>query len=160
LKAESAGDVDGATCTLCRLIAASADGDERVAHNDHGVVLLNRFASRPGHLLVVAPRHVEHVDELSWADYAELQRLAYEASAALRRAFAAHRVYSAVLGSAKELPNSYPHLHIHVVPIQDADERARPARVFTWSEGVFVYEDAEARALIARIQACWSHAAG
>jgi hypothetical protein len=41
------------------------------------------------------------------------------------------------------------------VPVFESDERARPAHVFSWSSGVLVYDDEEARALAARLRAAW-----
>jgi len=50
---------------------------------------------------------------------------------------------------------SFPHFHIHVLPVYDTDERARPAHVFSWSAGVLVYEDDEAHALSERLREAW-----
>jgi diadenosine tetraphosphate (Ap4A) HIT family hydrolase len=50
---------------------------------------------------------------------------------------------------------SFPHFHIHVLPVYDTDARARPAHVLSWSAGVLVYEDAEAAALAERLRAAW-----
>jgi len=41
------------------------------------------------------------------------------------------------------------------VPVFGEGEAARPARVLSWSEGVTVYDDAEARALVAALRARW-----
>jgi len=96
------------------------------------------------------------VHELAWPQYAALQWLAYAASYSLEQVLKPERVFSAVLGRANPIATSYPHLHIHVLPIQETDERARPARVFSWSEGIFVYEsEAEADALARELRAAW-----
>jgi diadenosine tetraphosphate (Ap4A) HIT family hydrolase len=87
-----------------------------------------------------------------------LQGLAHEASVALQQALSPLRIFTAVLGRTTPLPNSYPHLHVHVVPVYECDERARPARVLSWSEGVVVYDDVEAAALTAELRACWPSA--
>ncbi|MDB4990122.1 MAG: hypothetical protein JWN04_5300 [Myxococcaceae bacterium] len=121
----------------------------------HGVVLLNRFAQRRGHLMVWSRAHVEHLHELPWSSYAELQRLVYEANLALQQVLEPLRVYSATLGSASSLPMSYPHLHVHVIPVHESDERARPARVLSWSEGVVLYDADEASALVRELRASW-----
>jgi diadenosine tetraphosphate (Ap4A) HIT family hydrolase len=134
-------------CPLCRLVAPEACAANAISSNEHGVVLLNRFGQRRGHLMVVSLRHVEHVHELDWPAYAALQQLAHTAAATLQRVLRPERVFIAVLGCSAPLMTSYAHLHIHVIPIYETDERARPARVLSWSEGVVVYEDAEAQAL-------------
>ena len=50
-----------------------------------------------------------------------------------------------------DLPTSYAHAHVHVVPVDEVDERARPAAVFSWSSGVVVYEPDEGEALAAEL---------
>ena len=50
-----------------------------------------------------------------------------------------------------DLPTSYAHAHVHVVPVDEVDERARPAAVFSWSSGVVVYEPGEGEALAAEL---------
>ena len=143
-------------CVLCALVERAAKDGALVAENEHGVVVLDRFGARPGHCLVVARAHVEDTVELGWPSYAELQRLAYSAAAAIRRAWTPERTYVAVLGSSAELPMSFPHFHVHVIPVYEVDERARPARVFSWSSGVVVYDDAEARELAAQLREVWA----
>jgi diadenosine tetraphosphate (Ap4A) HIT family hydrolase len=145
-------------CVLCAL-CQHADDRHVVARNAEGTVLLNRFAQRPGHLLVVAHSHVEHAHELQWPSYAALQQLAHSACIALQRTVQPARTFTAVLGSAASIATSYPHLHIHVVPVPESDDRARPARVFSWSEGIYVYEPGEALALVLELRAAWPGAA-
>jgi diadenosine tetraphosphate (Ap4A) HIT family hydrolase len=144
-------------CLLCAL-ASRGPTPDAIVSDVHGIVLLNRFAQRRGHLMVLPRRHVEHVRALDWSSYAALQRLAYDASIALDRVLTPVRVWNAVLGSPAPLPASYSHVHIHVVPIYETDERARPARVFSWSEGVTVYDDAEALALVQQLRGAWPEA--
>lgn len=138
-------------CWMCALVQADAAATI-VNANDQGIVVLNRFARREGHLMVIAREHVEHGHELAWSTYAELQRLVHDASRALHRAFQPARVFTASLGSPLPLANSFPHFHVHVIPIAEHDDRARPARVFSWTEGVVVYDDAEAAALTQRLR--------
>lgn len=148
-------------CMMCGLVTAATSSPrapEHVAASEHGVLVLNRFAAQQGHLMVLTCEHVEHMHELSWATYADLQRLAYDATLALQRALGPLRVYCAALGSSAALAISYPHFHLHVIPVFAQGEAARPARVFSWSEGVTVYDDAEAAELVARVRAAWPEA--
>lgn len=145
-------------CLPCALSRDALCEARTIASDAHGVVLLNRFAQRPGHLMVVPRRHVEHVHELPWPVYAALQRLAYDASIALSQVLQPVRVFNAVLGSAAPVAQSYAHLHIHVLPIYETDERARPSRAFSWSEGIFVYDDAEALELASTLRSAWPKA--
>jgi len=87
--------------------------------------------------------------------YADLQALAYQACTALERVLEPVRTFVAVLGASRGLPMSFPHFHVHVLPVYETGEGARPAHVFSWSIGVLVYEDAEARELAAKLRAAW-----
>jgi diadenosine tetraphosphate (Ap4A) HIT family hydrolase len=95
------------------------------------------------------------VHELDWPAYAALQQLAHQAASSLQRVLSPARVFIAVLGCSAPLAASYAHLHVHVIPVYETDDRARPARVLSWSEGVVVYDDAEASALSAQLRADW-----
>lgn len=147
------GDGDG--CVMCALVERAQGSAERLAESEHGVALLDRFGSRVGHTLIVSRRHVEDTSSLGWPAYADLQRLAYDASAALERELSPARIFVAVLGASAQLPMSFPHFHVHVLPVYETGEGARPAHVFSWSAGVLIYEDEEARALAARLRAAW-----
>jgi diadenosine tetraphosphate (Ap4A) HIT family hydrolase len=140
---------------MCALSRQAATQATCLASNEHGVVILDRFGSRYGHVLVISRDHREEPADLGWPAYAELQRLAYEASLALKAAFSPARTFLAVLGTSAELPMSFSHFHIHVLPVYESDERARPAYVFSWSAGVLVYADDEAIELSARLRAAW-----
>jgi diadenosine tetraphosphate (Ap4A) HIT family hydrolase len=145
--------VPGGGCVLCAL-AQKRDSDV-VRESEHGVVVLDRFACRAGHLLVIARRHVEKATLLGWATYVELQRLGFEATHALERLLAPKRVFVAALGNATALPMSFPHYHLHVVPVAEDDERARPAHVLSWSSGVVVYGEEDAAEWVEKLRAVW-----
>jgi histidine triad (HIT) family protein len=144
----------GSGCVMCALAQGQADVPF-VARNEHAVVLLDRFACRAGHLMIVPTRHVERLSELSWPVFLAVQRLAYEAAHAIDACLKPARVFTATLGAAVELPMTFSHHHVHVIPVYETDERARPARVLSWSEGVTVYDDAEAHELSQRLTAHW-----
>lgn len=142
-------------CVMCALVARAAHAPELLRETEHGVVLLDRFGTREGHLLVISRPHVEDTLELGWEAYQGLQRLAYDGAQAVTRLLSPARIFIAVLGASEVLPMSFPHFHIHVLPVFDSDERARPAHVFSWSAGVLVYEDDEAAELAQRLRAAW-----
>ena len=146
-------------CVMCAL-ATREQARERVAESAHAVVLLDRFACRYGHLMVIAKSHVERASELSWPVYSDIQRLAFDAIRAVEQCFAPARVFTATLGAAVELPMTYSHYHVHVIPVAETDERARPARVLSWSEGVLVYEDAEVEPICQKLRLAFSHTSG
>src|SRR5947208_3500006 len=88
-------------CAMCAMASGHPDDLELLAGNEHAVAVLDRYASRRGHMLVVLRRHAEAVSELSWDEYAATQRLVWEGSRTLDRALAPKRVYAAILGSAR-----------------------------------------------------------
>ncbi len=141
-------------CLMC-LLAEGRGTPGPVLETEDGVVLLDRFASREGHLIVVSRDHVESLPELAWSRYSALQRIAFDATRALDRVLSPVRFYVAALGAPTAVPMSFPHFHLHVIPLFEADDSARPARVFSWTDGVVVYEDDEAEALAQRIRDAW-----
>jgi histidine triad (HIT) family protein len=142
-------------CAMCAVAARHGADLEVLAESEAAVAALDRFATRPGHVLVVLRRHVERVVELPWAEYAEVQRLSWEAARALEEALRPKRVYVAALGSAERRAISFPHHHVHVVPLPHGDERDRPAEVFTWARGVALYEPGEAGAMAEALRRAW-----
>jgi histidine triad (HIT) family protein len=144
----------GQGCVMCALSNGKADL-EPIRDSEHAVVLLDRFACRYGHLLIIPRLHFEHLSQLPWEVFADVQRLTFEAARAIDVCFEPARVFTATLGAAVELPMTYSHYHMHVIPVYETDERARPARVLSWTEGVIVYDDAEARGICERLMACW-----
>lgn len=146
----------GPGCVLCALVRRAREGSNLIAETEHGIALLDRFASRPGHVIVVSRRHVERTTALGHAAYVELQGLAYDACIAVERCLNPVRTFVAVLGASESVPMSFPHFHIHVLPVYETGEAARPANVFSWTTaGIVIYDDAEARELVHRLKSNW-----
>jgi diadenosine tetraphosphate (Ap4A) HIT family hydrolase len=93
-----------------------------------------------------------------WSEYVEVQRLAWEAARAMDRVLSPKRVFVAALGSAKPLPISFPHHHVHVIPLYDGGELDRPSEVLTWRNGVTLYTPEETAELGAALRAAWGDA--
>ncbi len=142
-------------CAMCELADDAHAPDDIVASTPHALVRLDRFAAAHGHLMVVLRAHETAVERLPYDAWEALQRLAWRASRVLADEVSPRRVWVASLGAPDPLPMSSPHVHVHVVPVFGEGEAARPARVLSWSEGVTVYDDAEARALVAALRARW-----
>ena len=143
-----------AGCAMCKLADLSSQRVQ-IARSRHGIAALDGFAATRGHVLIVARQHVERGVDLDWPVYADLQRLVWEATQAVEHALRPQRVYVAALGSSKQLPMSFPHFHIHVVPVYTSDETARPAHVLSWSSGVIRYQEHEADDLVRQLKAAW-----
>src|SRR5262245_28081213 len=111
--------------------------ERALASNGVAVALLDRFAARPFHVVVVLRRHAERLTDLTLEEYAAVQRLAWEAAQALERLLSPKRIYVAALGAAQRIATSFPHYHVHVVPLLSGGPEDRPAEVLTWSNGVY-----------------------
>ncbi len=136
-------------CMMCELVRGVP-----VAESAHAVAVLDRYASRPGHVLVVTRRHEERIAKLTAAEHADMFRLVHEVCHAIEAVFEPRRIYVAALGSAEPLAVSCPHVHVHCVPLVDGGDADRPAEVFTWAQGMYVFESAdEERALRERLRA-------
>lgn len=144
-----------AGCALCAALERGAAEGAALAANSAAVVMLDRFAARPFHLVVVLRRHAERLTDLGFEEYAAVQRLAWEAAQALEKLLSPKRIYVAALGAAQRIATSFPHHHVHVVPLSGGGAEDRPAEVLTWSHGVYVYEEGEAAAVAARLRAHW-----
>jgi histidine triad (HIT) family protein len=144
-----------AGCTMCGLTSGHPADLAILAERERAVAVIDRYACRRGHVLVVLRRHVEAIADLSWDEYADVQRLAWETSRALTRVLAPKRIFVAALGSPVPLPMSFPHHHVHVIPLFDGGEIDRPAAVLTWSRGVLVYEPGEEQELASALRKAW-----
>jgi diadenosine tetraphosphate (Ap4A) HIT family hydrolase len=145
---------DGAACVMCALAAGRAELPF-VAQNRHAVALLDRFAYRYGHLMVIPRVHVERLSELPWEIFSDVQRLTFEAAGAIDACLKPARVFTATLGAPADLPMTYAHYHVHVIPVYETDERARPARVLSWTEGLMMYDDVAARDVSCQLARHW-----
>jgi diadenosine tetraphosphate (Ap4A) HIT family hydrolase len=109
---------------------------------------------RWGHALVLSKQHVTSFSELSAAHWREMSEQARRAAFAVERALAPARCYVASLGTSEaDVPITSPHLHLHVVPVYDPDDR--PSRVLTWEHGVLEAELSEWHALAESLRAAW-----
>jgi histidine triad (HIT) family protein len=139
----------GSGCGMCDAARELAP----IAASEHAVAVLDRYACRPGHVLVILRRHAERIAALPWSEYEAMQRLAWEVAGAVETVFAPRRIYIAALGSAIPLATSFPHVHLHVIPLVDGGEVDRPASVLTWANGMYIFEsDREERELRERLR--------
>jgi histidine triad (HIT) family protein len=138
-------------CIMCLLAMGKAKPDP-VWETESAVVLLDRFGARRGHLLVISKSHVEDLTDLVVDDYLAFQRLAHQASRALLLTLEPQRIFVASLGAPRAVPTSFPHFHLHVIPLFETDERCRPARVFSWTDGIVLYDDDAAERLAKQIR--------
>jgi diadenosine tetraphosphate (Ap4A) HIT family hydrolase len=144
-----------AGCAMCGMVAGHPADLQVLAERPAAVAVLDRLATRRGHVLVILRRHAESIEEMPWSEYAAVQRLCWEAARAVERTLRPRRIFVASLGSATQLKMSFPHHHVHVLPLFDGGESDRPSEVLTWRHGVFLYTPEEARALADTLRQAW-----
>jgi diadenosine tetraphosphate (Ap4A) HIT family hydrolase len=142
-------------CLMCAL-RDGVFGAPFLLHEDaRALVLLPRYIRRWGHVLVMLREHRTTFEELGEADWLHMTGLAYRAARVVESSLKPLRCYVASTGSSGgELVQSSRHMHLHVLPITDPDDR--PARVFSWSEGIAVGSDEEMKALLEGYRGPWS----
>lgn len=125
-------------CSMCWVL----EHERPLASNDAAVMTLNAFPLRWGHILVTLRRHVTAFSHISEDEHALATKLVHDAARRIEATLAPPRVFTASLGCSIEgLRVTTPHLHWHVVPIADEDER--PVDVFTWQHGILRGSGAE-----------------
>jgi diadenosine tetraphosphate (Ap4A) HIT family hydrolase len=126
------GRVHPAGADTCFSCAHNSEADrlpvrERIAVGAGWRVAHAIQVALPGWLVVVARRHVTALAELDAAEAAELGRLTWRASRALRAVTGCAKTYVAIFGEAE----GFAHLHAHVIPrAVDAPPAARGPAVF------------------------------
>lgn len=143
-------------CLMCAIVRREAGAVHVLHEDDEQLVMLPRYVRRWGHVLVVPKPHVVAYAEVDPELWARTSRLAHRAACVVERVMQPRRCYLASTGSSagEELIQTSRHLHIHVIPIYEPDDR--PAAVFGWGEGIYVGEAHEWAELLERYRAQWS----
>jgi diadenosine tetraphosphate (Ap4A) HIT family hydrolase len=131
-----------APCLMCAIVERKV-GDVYTIHEDEEhLVSLPTYVRRWGQVLVTPKKHVTSYTEADAASWARSNELALRAARMVERVRSPRRIYLASTGSsAGELVNCSVHLHIHVIPLYDTEDR--PADVYSWQEGIYVADPHE-----------------
>lgn len=106
-------------CVFCAILAGRVAAE--IVHRDaHCVVLLDAFPLTRGHLLVVALRHAEHLEDLPEESAAQLFRVGARCSAAWR-GDGAVRATNFLLNNGQGANQHVPHVHLHIIPRRRGD---------------------------------------
>jgi diadenosine tetraphosphate (Ap4A) HIT family hydrolase len=143
-----------APCLMCAIVERKV-GDVHVLYEDDmQLVSLPRYVRKWGQVTVTPKAHITNYLDATPALWARTNELAHRAARVVERARTPRRTILASTGSsAGELVNSSIHLHVHVIPLYDSDDR--PADVFSWQEGIYVGEPEEWTALLSAYRALW-----
>ncbi|HEX8514671.1 MAG TPA: HIT family protein [Bacteroidia bacterium] len=88
----------------------------KIAENDKYLAFLDVFPLVHGHVLVVPKKETDHIFDIEDADLSGMILFAKEVSKALKKAVPCKRIGISVIGL------EVPHAHIHLVPINSADD--------------------------------------
>lgn len=88
----------------------------KIAENDKFYAFLDIFPLQPGHTLVVPKQEIDKFFELTPALLSEILLFAQPIANAIEQAFDCKRVGIAAIGL------EVPHAHLHLVPINSADD--------------------------------------
>jgi diadenosine tetraphosphate (Ap4A) HIT family hydrolase len=143
-----------AACLMCAICARAAGDVHAIHEDDRQLVVLPRYVRRWGQIMVIPKAHVTTFDAVDPDLWAETNMLTLRAARVVERVMAPRRCYLASTGSsAGELVQSSTHLHVHVIPLHEPDDK--PADIFSWAGGVLVAEPEEWSALRDRYAAAW-----
>lgn len=141
-------------CLMCAIVRREVGAVHAIAEDDAMLVMLPRYVRRWGHVMVIPKPHVTRFDEVDPDLWARTNQLAHQAARMVERVMRPRRCYVASTGSsAGELTQTSRHLHVHVIPLYEADDK--PSDIFSWSEGVYVGAPEEWAELTARYRAAW-----
>lgn len=142
------------TCLMCAIVERKV-GEVHVIHeDDEHLVMLPRYVRRWGHVMVVPRTHVTTYSAIDPALWARTGRLAHQTARMVERVLQPLRCYMASTGStAGERTQTSMHLHVHVIPLGDPDDK--PSDVFSWQDGVLVGDPGEWRDLQSRYREAW-----
>jgi histidine triad (HIT) family protein len=88
----------------------------KIAENERCLAFLDVFPLVEGHVLVVPKKEVDRIYDLPAEDYAELFRFGKVIAGAMQEVLTSNRIGLAVVGL------EVPHAHLHLVPINSADD--------------------------------------
>jgi diadenosine tetraphosphate (Ap4A) HIT family hydrolase len=147
-------EVGEGVCLMCALRDDRAGERWVVADEDDMLVVLPRYVRRWGQVLVVLKPHVTSFTDVDEEMWLRASRVARHAACVVEAELKPLRCYLASTGSAAgEITQSSMHLHIHVIPLYQPDDR--PADIFSWSSGVYVADTEEWRALCEKLSDAW-----
>jgi diadenosine tetraphosphate (Ap4A) HIT family hydrolase len=141
-------------CLMCAIRDAQVGATHTVFEDDALLVILPRYVRRWGQVMVLPRAHVTSFTEVSAELWAHVNEVAHRSAMMIERVLTPLRCYVASTGSPSgERANTSRHLHVHVVPVTDPEDR--PRNVFSWDEGVLVAEPEEWAELRARYAAAF-----
>jgi len=102
-------------CIFCKIIRGEVPSF-KVWEDENFLAFLSIEPINPGHTLVIPKKHIDYVFDLKEPLYSQMFKVAKKISKNLKKVMKAKRIGIAVEGF------SVPHVHIHLVPINNENE--------------------------------------
>ena len=102
-------------CIFCKINRGEIPS-HKIYEDKKFLAFLDIHPINPGHLLLIPKKHVDYVFDLEEPLYSEMFKVAKNISKNLKKVMKAKRIGIAVEGFA------VPHVHIHLVPINNENE--------------------------------------
>ncbi|MEL6344382.1 MAG: HIT family protein [Myxococcota bacterium] len=127
---------------MCAILAGDA-GPLRVVEEGRAVrAVLSRYPRTWGQVLIILRRHVTTFNDVSAEEWGEACHLARELAQRIETRLSPLRCYVSCLGTHRtDVPMSSPHLHLHIDPIYDPEDR--PRTILTHKHGVLEAHEEE-----------------
>jgi ATP adenylyltransferase len=120
-------EADPPGCFFCAAVASDdAPAHLLVAHDEHAVVMLNKFPYGHGHLLVAPVHHVALPDDLADSAYDGLMRTVRRTARALRAAFTPQGMNIGMNIGRAAGAGVADHCHWHLLPRWNGDTNFMP----------------------------------
>ncbi len=104
-------------CPFCTL-----PSERIIDSGHHGVVIRDGFPISPGHTLIIPRRHIGSFFELAPDEQPELMALLSRAKSVLDQAFNPQG-YNIGINDGPAAGQTVPHLHIHLIPRYNGDQK-------------------------------------
>lgn len=107
-------------CLFCQ-IANRQIPSEVLYEDDVCLVILDRFPSNEGHMLVIPKCHATDLFSISKEDYAHVMGVAHQMAQQVKKIVGAQGV-NILQNNGKAAEQSVFHLHVHVIPRYEKDD--------------------------------------
>jgi histidine triad (HIT) family protein len=104
----------------------------KVAESEHCLAFLDIHPLKKGHLLVIPKTETDYIFDLDSKSYLELHLFAKTVAVAMKKAITCKRIGMTVVGL------EVPHAHIHLIPINEANDMNFSNNKITFSNDEFL----------------------
>lgn len=106
-------------CIFCKIISGEL-GSAKIYENDEFKVMLDRFPSNPGHVLILTKKHVPNIFELDPETGGRLFKLAVQISNVMKKALGISNM-NILQNNGTFAGQTVEHFHLHLIPRYDND---------------------------------------